>query len=495
MRKIINGQMKFGEIDISEIKFDPRSRDEIPKLLMGLQYIYCNTELRDKVFKVIERIIPEDVDMENGREGMDIWKILVLGTVRLNCNWDFDKLKEMADQHISIRKMLGHGIFDEETTYPMQTIRDNVSLLTPEVLDEINQIVVKTGHSLLKKKEKENISVRVDSFVVETDVHYPTDINLLWDAARKVIQLTARACNEVEWPGWRKWEQNLKSIKNLYRRVQKIQHSSSKNPSKKEQIKRKIIKAHKKYMDAVIPLFYRAAADIQNMLTEKLIDNEAYEEINRYISHGERQLSQIERRIVNGEVIPHEEKVFSLFQEHTEWISKGKAGILAELGLNVCICEDNFGFILTHIVMEKLTDEKVTVPILKMAQERYDDINGCSFDAGFYSPCNARQLKKMCKNVILPKKGKLSVSEREYVNTDEYIQGRRKHAAVESGINALENHGLDRCCDHGIDGFRRYVALAVVSRNIQKLGDIIQQRELERIKRAALKRRRYRMAA
>ena len=144
MRKIINEQVKFGEVDISEIKFDPRSRDEIPKLLMGLQYIYCNSDLRTKVFEILERIIPEDIDINNGRDGMDLWKIFVLGTVRLNCNWDYDKLKEMADQHITIRKMLGHGVFDDETTYPMQTIRDNVSLLTPEVLDEINQLIVKT---------------------------------------------------------------------------------------------------------------------------------------------------------------------------------------------------------------------------------------------------------------------------------------------------------------------------------------------------------------
>ena len=495
MRKIISAQMKFGEVDISEVKFDPRSRDEIPKILMGLQYIFCNFEIRQEVFKILERIIPPDVDKDTGREGLDLWKILVLGTVRLNCNWDYDKIKEMADNHLTIRQMLGHGIFEHDKKYPLQTIRDNVSLLTPKVLDEINQIIVHSGHKILKKNSEEKINIKVDSFVLETDVHYPTDINLLWDAARKVIQLTAKVCNGIKWPGWRNWEDNLKKVKRLFRRAQKLQHSNSKNPAKREIKNKKILKAYNKYMSACKPLFDRAAVDIQNMFIQQIIENDIYEEINRYIAHGERQISQIKRRVINGEKIPHEEKIFSLFQEHTEWISKGKAGILTELGLNVCVCEDNFGFILHHRVMEKVTDEKITVPIMREVKKRYDKINGCSFDAGFYTPNNSIELKKMFDVVILPKKGKLTDTEIAYVNSEEYINGRRKHAAVESAINALENHGLDRCCDHGLIGFKRYVALAIVSRNLQKLGHILQQKELERIKRELRNRRKYRFAA
>ena len=150
MRKIIESQMKFGEVDISKIKFDLRSRDEIPKLLMGLQYIYCTPETRDKVFKILEEIVPEGTDSDNGRPGMLLWKILVLGTLRLNCNWDYDKVKEIADNHKTLRKMLGHGDFEEDDyQYPIQTIKDNVSLLTLEVLEKINQVVVKAGHTMI----------------------------------------------------------------------------------------------------------------------------------------------------------------------------------------------------------------------------------------------------------------------------------------------------------------------------------------------------------
>ena len=147
-------QLSFGEIDISNIKFDLRSRDEIPKLLMGLQYLYCNKNIRDEVFTILESMVPEKIDSKNGRPGMELWKILVLGTLRLNCDWDYDKLQEMANNHMTLRQMLGHGDIDKEYKYAIQTLKDNIRLFTPEILNQINLIVVKTGHTLVKKKKQ-----------------------------------------------------------------------------------------------------------------------------------------------------------------------------------------------------------------------------------------------------------------------------------------------------------------------------------------------------
>ena len=90
-------QMKIGELAIKDIEFDLHSRDEIPELLMGLQSIYCNREVREQVFEILMEIVPDDVDPNNGRSGMHLWKILVLGTLRLSCNWDYDKLMDIAN--------------------------------------------------------------------------------------------------------------------------------------------------------------------------------------------------------------------------------------------------------------------------------------------------------------------------------------------------------------------------------------------------------------
>ena len=145
--------------------------------------------------------------------------------------------------------------------------------------------------------------------------------------------------------------------------------------------------------------------------------------------------------------------------------------------------KDQYGFILHHRVLEQQTDDKVAVAMAQEAKDRFENLAGCSFDTGFYSPENQRQLADILDYVVLPKKGRLSVKDKQIQQSQEFVESRRKHSAVESCINALENHGLDRCLDHGLDGFKRYVALSVLARNIQILGHLIQQKEFKRQKR------------
>ena len=169
MRDVITPQLTLGEVDIAEVQFDLRSRDEIPKLLLGLQYLYSDAEIKSRVFTVLKEMIPAHIDAHTGRPGMDLWRILVLGTLRLNCNWDYDKLQEMANNHLTLRQMLGHGVVDKDYKYPLQTVKDNIRLFTVEILDRINQIVVEAGHNLVNIKKdpiKDYINQMVPAFQI-----------------------------------------------------------------------------------------------------------------------------------------------------------------------------------------------------------------------------------------------------------------------------------------------------------------------------------------
>lgn len=154
MRQAKYPQLKIGETPIAEVKIDLKSRDDIPPVLLGLQYIYTTVDLRQKVFEILERQIQPGTDKKNGRPGMELWKILVLGVLRLNLNWDYDRLVEMANNHKTIRLMLGHSSWEDDHEYKLQTIKDNVSLLTPDLLVAINTVVVEAGHNLVKKKRR-----------------------------------------------------------------------------------------------------------------------------------------------------------------------------------------------------------------------------------------------------------------------------------------------------------------------------------------------------
>ena len=132
MRVVQNTQMELGEVDVSQIEFDLRSRDDIPKILRGLQHLYRNEELRQSVFALLESEIAPKVDKNNGRPGMTLWSVLVCGVLRLDLNVDYDRLHELVNQHKTLREMLGHSLYDEDKSYAYQTLVDNVGLLTPE---------------------------------------------------------------------------------------------------------------------------------------------------------------------------------------------------------------------------------------------------------------------------------------------------------------------------------------------------------------------------
>jgi len=195
MREIIKRQMELGEVDIGAIEISSKSRDDIPRLLRGLQHIYTTEEVRERVFEILAEVAVQRADgdgpvsTETGRPGMSQWQILVLGVLRLGLNADYDRIGELANQHRTVRQMLGHAEWTEASQWNVQTIKDNLRLFTPEILERINHVVVEAGHALVKKSPHEGLAVRCDSFVVETDVHFPTDINLLYDAVRKAAGL------------------------------------------------------------------------------------------------------------------------------------------------------------------------------------------------------------------------------------------------------------------------------------------------------------------
>lgn len=485
MRVVQNAQMRIGEVDIAQIKFDARSRDDIPKILKGLQYLYLNLPLRTQIFHLLETELAPKVNKRNGRPGMELWKILVCGVVRLDLNEDYDRLHELVNQHHTLREMLGHAMFDE-TNYPYQTLKDNVSLFTPELLDKINQVVVGAGHDLLKKKAGAALRGRCDSFVVETDVHYPTDSNLLYDAMRKVITLTARWCAELEVSEWRQSRHNIRHLKRLLRAAQNRKRSKAQSAVQQEQNARRMLAAYEEYLTVAAHYLYKAQETLARLEQDGFCDEFAVLrklEIEGFMRHAMRQIDHTQRRVLQGESIPHDEKVFSIFEPHTEWISKGKAGVPMELGVKVCVLEDQYQLILHHQVMQKRTDEQVTLAMVQQTQQRFPDLRVCSFDKGFHSTANQSALQELLQLVALPRKGKLSLAAQAVEESAAFRDARRAHSAVESAINALEVHGLDRCPDHGIDGFKRYVALAIVARNIHRIGAILWQQEQQRAQR------------
>ncbi len=301
------------------------------------------------------------------------------------------------------------------------------------------------------------------------------------------MELSARLCDEYDISAWRQAKFLLKKLRSQKHYCEKLKHSTSKNPFKQSQKVQDIKDAHTNYLKQAIKLTNRVSEMAQIVLSQKtatIMTAAQTVEIDKFSADARHQISLVERRVLKGEIIPHEDKNFSIFEPHSEWICKGKAGTPQELGLRVGIVEDHHGFILTHMVMEKAGDSTVAQELISDAKNRFPKLHSCSTDKGFWSPENQEKLKAVIPVPAIAKKGRLSQADRKRQESEEFQKARKKHQAVESAINALENHGLDYCPDRGIKGFKRYVAMAVLARNIQKLGAELQQQEIAKLKRS-----------
>ena len=168
-RQSINQQMVFGEVDVSNVVIDKRSRDDIPQVLLGLQKVYMDKRARDRVFSVLEKEIASSRSLKNGRPGMDFWRIFVLGSLRLTLNSYYDRVVELANNHSTLREILGHGMFNN-SKYSLQTVKDNIGLLTAEILSKINPIIVDLGHDMCKKKVTKSLQDVTHSYLKQTSI-------------------------------------------------------------------------------------------------------------------------------------------------------------------------------------------------------------------------------------------------------------------------------------------------------------------------------------
>ena len=155
MRKRFDQQGKIGVIPISEVKLTLKSRDELPPILRALQYIYVTPELNEEVFRILEKKVQKG-KKRTGRYGMELWHILVLSVVRLGLDANYDRLEDFANHHKLIRQILGvETTFGEAKVFSMQSIKDNISLLDEETIRQISEVVISSGHQLVKKKGKD----------------------------------------------------------------------------------------------------------------------------------------------------------------------------------------------------------------------------------------------------------------------------------------------------------------------------------------------------
>ncbi len=474
MRKAIEPQLSLGSTSIEGIEFDTNCRHEIVPILAALQHIYSNPPVFNELCKLIKEDIVGDKSESKGSRGMDYWEVLVLASVRLGCNLNYDALDDLANNHMKLRQIMGLGLFDAKR-YPRSTIQDNICSLSVETLRKLSELIVCEGHKFCHNALER---VRGDSVVVEKNIHYPTDRSLILDGVRKTLELLVKLTEGTSIEGWRQHAHLLKKFKKLKRKIEKVSKRKGRDrEEKRKELYSKLISETRILLERAMNTLSQANELKKNLDSGvSLIIEAVMDKLPYYILTTGYVCELAERRVLKEETISNYEKLLSLFEPYTELINRGKKPYPIEFGHRVMIVEDNAGFIVDFQVMGiGVTDEKVLVDVMKNLQERYNNrIKAASFDKGYWTPKNLSELSEIVETACLPKKGKRSKSDTERESSEEFVKMRKWHPGVESAIHALgSGNGLILCRDKGENAYERYVALAVIGRNLHTLGRII----------------------
>src|SRR3984893_12652277 len=207
-------------LPIPEVKLNLNCRDEIIPILRALQHLYGDARLRRGLLGLVGKDVNKTSSRKRGRRGLNYWEITVLAAVRLGCNLDYDKLQDLAENHRSLRLIMGIGDWQaEEVDFGWRRIEDNVIKLRPATLKRISDLIVSAGHAL---EPKAIAAVRGDTFVVETNIHYPTESTLIGDGLRKILSLAAELAAENRHEGWRQHEHLLGNVHKLVRAIGRL---------------------------------------------------------------------------------------------------------------------------------------------------------------------------------------------------------------------------------------------------------------------------------
>jgi hypothetical protein len=490
MRKTFDRQQRLDCTPVLNVRLNHDCRDEIIPILVTLQHIYSQPALRDNLLRRVGQDVNRHSSRKRGRKGLDYWPILVLTAVRLGCNFNYDRLQDLAEQHRALRAIMGIGNWDPSTGFDWRRIHDNLLLIRPETLEHINHLIVAEGHRLVPKAAE---MVRADSFVVGTNIHYPTESNLIRDGLRKVLQLCVELAVLVGAGGWRQHKHLYQKAKGLARQIDRIAARKGAGYQKRLQVLyRELLGLAETILQRAEKLRInpkgKATADAEILALD--VQLQVFLERTRHVCGTAR------RRVLEGENVPNREKLFSIFETHTQLYKRGKAAEPVQFGRQVLIYEDGAGFVAhAYLLPRDADDHDVVVRQTRILQKRLKGrIRRASFDRGFHSPENQRQLAEIVAHPCVPMPGPIQAKQQETEATVEFRQARQRHPGIESAIHALQaGNGLARCRDRSERGFSRYVQLGVLGRNLHVLGKILLARDDSQCK--AAESRRKKMAA
>lgn len=404
-----------------------------------------------------------------GRTGLSAVQTLRAFALQRIKNWDLRELRARIADGLTLRRFT---TFDGQAVPSHTAFHRAFTRLTPATVRALNDAVVRAAITL---GLDDGTRLRVDTTVVETDIHYPTDSALLWDGVRVLTRLVGQlgALLPVATQGF------VNHTRRARRRMQEI---SRLTPAQRPRQQRRKYRDLLAVTTAVLTQARAAArrartAQLPDPLAAATVQGVAAE-IERVGGLADQVITQTQRRVLQGETVPAAEKTLSIFEPHTDLIVRGKARTPAEFGHKIFLAESGAGLITDYqILAGNPADEDHVGPSL----ERHSGLFGTvptlyAGDRGFHTPGNVTAITAAgVRTECLPQRGGHKTPARAtYEKTRAFKRGQRFRAGIEGRISVLfRGRGMKRCLLTGRDRFDVFVGLAVLANNLLRIAEFL----------------------
>jgi IS5 family transposase len=424
-------------------------------------------DLVERVRQDLERGLKRPQTGRRGLSAQQVLRSLVLMRVK---NWDYRELRERIADGITLRQFTA---FHGEPVPRHDAFNRGFNRLTPQTLKDINERVVQAAVDL---GLEHGTKLRVDTTVVQTDIHHPTDNTLLWDVVRVVSRLIGQLAAALERRRFNGFRDRTRAAR---RRMQELQRMTMRQRQERQNdTYRELIDIAEEVVDAARGVLRQTRKARGQDLIADMAVAELRNEIEHFCGLGSRVIDQARRRVLQGEQVPNAEKIYSIFEPHTDLIKRGKVCTPVEFGHKVFLAESAQGLITQYEVLRgNPNDERLVTPSLQRHRQafgRAPELYGA--DRGFYSENNVASCAQDGVSMeSIPQRGGQKTPQRAaYEKSAGFKRGQCFRAGIEGRISVLfRGRGMKRCRAKGIERFELLVGAAVLANNLMKIAALL----------------------
>jgi transposase, IS5 family len=422
----------------------------------------------EKLFRMIKKDLSKrhPKTCKTGRSSTPVEVILRMLVVKRLYGISYEETERQVSDSLRLRQFCRVYL---NTVPDDTTLIRWANLIQPKTLEKFNERITQLA---IERKVTRGRKMRTDGTVVESNIRPPSDSRLLADSVRVLARSVERGRKLLKDSG----QKVQAGYENLTQEAKRLARQIGETLRSKKEAAQTQGRQHYQDLLSMTEQTIQWAVHTEKQLRQRSQQKakQLTETLTHFIPLAKQVIEQTQRRILKNEKVPAQDKIVSLFEEHTDIIRRGKEAHPVEYGHKVWLNEVEGGLVSNYRILDgNPSDEQQWKPSLKAHVKTFQQPpQQASADRGVSSEPNEQFAQDLgVKHVILPKRGYRSKVRLKHEHKAWFVKGRHWHAGVEGRISVLKRaHGLGRCLNHGETGFHCWVGWGVIAGNLAVLG-------------------------